>query len=279
VVSLVAFSFSANTVWSLAKKDATLPYKPATTQTPATTSIAYADKGMEQLELSGRLTQDSTNYSDSIDWIVKSSEGEMLFNGASQILSLPLKPGTYKIEARYGNLAFEDEITLPEAKSVSVNFVLNAGALRIAPRLPNDAIPNRPSIIRIYAMGGPQAGQLVRGESMPGEIIKLAAGMYRVETGFPQGNVKATTEVEVKAGIIRAVDVTIHAGVAEFPALTDGMTWTVGDSAGEKINLTADESELVLKPGAYVAEAKQGNRVISKSFIVQDGTSLNLNIE
>lgn len=278
-IGLVAFSFSASSVWSVPGKETAplVQFKP--NSLPASSSVTKVILGTETLELSARLNQNSINYADNVDWIIKSEEGETLFVGASQLLTLPLKPGRYQVFGRYGNIQFQDSLTLPIGQAVSINFVLEAGALRIAPHLTDEGAAPQPMFTHIYNLGGEKSGQLVKATSKAGEIIKLAAGHYRIETRYPQGNVSASTDVEVKAGIIRAVDIALHAGVVEFPSLAEGGSWTVSSGTGEHLALAQDVTELALTPGAYVAEGKLGSRMITKSFIVHDGQSLRLSLD
>ncbi|HEY5364384.1 MAG TPA: hypothetical protein VIJ49_09305 [Aestuariivirga sp.] len=279
MLGLVAFSISSQYVRANVGSTNQEVSTKVAAHLPATIALSVVAAGDEKLELSGRLTQNATNYADSVDWILKSSDGQTLFAGASQILSLPLKPGNYDVTAHYGNVAFSENITLPADTSVSVNFDLNAGALRIAPHLTDEGATLQPAITRIYALDGVDVGQLVASSVTPGEIIKLAAGNYRVETRFPQGNVEASTNVEVKAGIMRAVDLAVHGSVVEFPVLSEGKNWTLSNESGEKLALPPGVSEVALRPGAYFAETKLGSRIIAKSFVVQDGISQRLSLQ
>ncbi len=278
-IGLVAFSFSSQTGWGLPKRDPATAAKAIQSHLQATTATAPVASGAETLELSARLMQNSINYADRLDWTVKSSDGELLFAGASQILTLPLKPGSYRAAGHYGNVHFEETINLPTDLAVSINYVLNAGALRIAPHLTDEGAATQPSVTQIFALGGADAGQMVKASRQAGEVIKLAAGQYRIETHFPQGNVSTSTEVEVKPGLIRAVDIAFHAGVVEFPALSEGGVWTVSSGNGQHLALANNVTELTLTPGAYVAESKIGSRMITKSFIVQDGDTLRLSLD
>jgi hypothetical protein len=246
---------------------------------PATIALSAAAAGEEKLELSGRLTQNATNYADSIDWILKSPDGQTLFVGAAQILSLPLKPGHYDVIAQYGNVSFTENITLPANTSVAVNFALEAGALRIAPHLSDESASSLAAATNVYALSGVAAGQLAASSVTPGEIIKLAAGNYRVETRFQQGNVEASTNVEVKAGIMRAVDLTLHGSAVDLPALSADESWTISNASGDKLTLAPGVNEAALKPGAYSAETKVGSRMLTKSFVVQDGIGEKLSLE
>jgi hypothetical protein len=278
-VGLVAFSISNHIVHANVNPQTQEISPKPTINLPATMALSVVASGDEKLELSGRLSQNATNYADSIDWILKSADGQTLFAGAAQILSLPLKPGRYDVSAHYGNVAFSENINLAADTSVSINFNLNAGALRIAPHLTDEGATLQPSATLIYALGGVDAGQLAATSVTPGEIIKLAAGDYRVETRFAQGNVEASTNVEVKAGIMRSIDLALHGSVVEFPVLSDGESWTVSNASGEKLTLSPGVSEVALKPGAYSAETKLKNRILAKSFVVEDGISQSLTLE
>ncbi len=284
VLGLVAFSISSQYVRAnVASANLDLSARPSSakpaTHLPAITALSVVTSGDEKLELSGRLTQNATNYADSIDWILKSSDGQTLFTGAAQILSLPLQPGNYDVTAHYGNVTFNENITLPAATAVAINFALDAGALRIAPHLSDEGASSQSAATQIYALSGDTAGQLAATSVTPGEIINLAAGTYRVETRFPQGNVEASTTVEVKAGIMRAVDLTLHGSAVELPNLNTSESWTISNATGDKLILAPGVNEAALKPGAYSAETKVGSRILTKSFVVEDGISQRLSLE
>lgn len=278
-VGLVALSFSANVVWGLAiQRDLPAP-KPNSNHLPFTLSTANVVSGAETLELSGRFTENATNYSDSIDWTVKSTTGEVVYSGASVVLTLPVPPGSYVVSGHYGNVAFEDVVSLAPNRSVAVNFVLNAGALRVAPHLTDQAVAAQPCTTAVFAVGGNAQGQQVATSLRPGEILKLSAGHYRVETTFVRGNVKATTLVEVKAGTMRSLNIALHGSLVRLPTLAQGGTWQISNGAGETLTIAEDVTELPLTAGTYQAEAKQGARLIAKSFVVQDGVNLQLSLD
>jgi len=239
-----------------------------------TTSIAAVAPGAEGLQLSARFTQDSMNYAQGIDWQIKSSLGEVLFKSTNDQADVKLKPGAYEVLASYGNVKIDEAITLPGQAHIAVNFVLNAGALRVLPRLKGIDGVNVPSQTRIFAMTGKDHGKLVATSFQPGETVKLAAGSYRVETTFDASNVTSATDIEVKAGIVRSIDIDHHAGLLHLSVSgeTGAVVWTIRDDQGLTLTPAVGASaELALKPGHYVAEASIGGKTLRKELSILDG--------
>jgi hypothetical protein len=244
------------------------------TAPPETTSIAAVAPGAEGLELSARFTQDSMKYAQEIDWQIKTSLGEVLYTSAGERAEVKLKPGTYEVLARYGNVRIDEAITLPEQAHIAINFVLNAGALRVLPRLKGiDGIATA-SLTRIFAVSGRDRGKLIATSAQPGETLKLAAGTYRVETAFDGSNVTSTTEIDVKPGILRSVDIDHHAGLLHLSVSgeTGAVIWSIHDDHGLTLTpATGAVAELALKPGHYVAEASIGGKTLRKELNILDG--------
>lgn len=274
-VSLVAFLF-ASAAHATQPKNPSAPEAPAATlsEPPETTSIAAVGPGDEGIELSGRFTQSSMNYAKGIDWEVKNSLGEVLYRGADEVAAVKLAPGAYELLATYGNVHIDEALTLPPQAHINVNFVLNAGALRVLPRLKGLEQPVPPSYTRVFAVNGRDNGKLVASSRQPGEILKLAAGTYRVETEFEGGNVASSTTIEVKAGIIRSIDIDHHAGLLHltWPGTAPAESWTVNDTeTGGTTTLPATVSDLALKPGHYVLQADVGGKRLRKELNISEG--------
>lgn len=245
---------------------------------PAATAFSLVQPGDEEIELSARFTEKSKNYADSIDWKVKNASGEVLFEAAAPVVSFKLKPGAYEVLGRYGNVTIDEGISLPPTTRLAVNFVLNAGALRILPRLPEAFGPALQSTTKVYALNGAHPGRLVATDVKPGEMLKLAAGTYRIETRYAAGNVAAVTDVEVKPGLLRAVDVTHHAGLAQLSTnKRQDAQWLVMENSGAVLPLPAGtEITALLKPGAYVAEAHAGGKILQQAFTITEGNVSNV---
>ena len=243
------------------------------------TQIEIVAEGSEQLAVSARFSQDASFAAQNIDWTIHSETGQLIYQGQSEGITLPLPPGSYVVEAAFGNAHAAQIVTLATGTKLTANLVLNAGALRIAPH------PDAPGVeqpaISIYASSGLLAGSEIPGPIAPGQVIKLATGSYRIETAYPNGNAKAVTVVDVLPGIIRSVDIAMPSGLVRF-SLPDGSAnaeWTVAGSDGDPIRATGTIVQLVLRPGNYAAEARMGDLVMTKNFTVTDGSSLVLDFK
>ena len=237
-------------------------------------SASAAPAGQEAISLSARFMQNSLSDAEDVDWTVKTTLGEVLLQSKTSTVNLALKPGTYEISAAYGNVQIDEAFTLQPESRLDVSFVLNAGALRVLPHLAKlDNLSATPaSETRIYAVNGRDNGKLIATSTLPGEILKLAAGTYRLISRFANGNAQATTDIEVKAGVIRAVDIALHAGLAHI-TLNDPMAvvWKITPDEGEALTENATTFEAVLKPGHYTAEAIVAGHSVSSSFTIEDG--------
>ena len=165
-------------------------------------------------------------------------------------------------------------LTLQPESRIDAIFVLNAGALRVLPHLAKlDNVSVMPaSETLVFAVNGKDNGKLIATSQTPGEIIKLATGTYRLSAHFANSNAEAITEVEVKGGVMRSVDIPLHAGLAHItlndPAVAE---WSIRPDQGEALAASATNFDAVLKPGHYTAEAIVAGRHITSSFTIEDG--------
>ncbi len=249
---------------------------------PETTSISTAPVGGEGVELTARFTQDSMNYAQGIDWQIKTSFGELVYSSTGGVADVKLQPGAYELLASYGNVSIDETLNLPEQTRIAINFVLNAGALRVLPRLKGVDGVALPTTIQIFAINGRDNGKLVATSHQPGEILRLASGHYRVQTSFEGGNIAAITDTEVKPGILRALDIDHHGGIVHL-SVTNGnaaTTWAIHDDNGALVTPPAGaETELALKPGHYIAEANLGTKVLRKEIRVAEGQVADIALE
>lgn len=243
-------------------------------------SITVAKPGQEQLSLSARLTTNGTNLAKDVSWAVRDANGEMQFEETSSEATRHLAPGDYIVEAQYGSVGVRQVVTLVPGNSVSINFVLNAGGLRVLPTLKGIATNDLVSQTLVYASTGLATGQLIAHSERPGELLKLPAGPYRVETRFGEGNAVAVTDVNIKPGKLSALEINLHAGIARlsFVGAPDAtVDWTVKPEQGPAVaTFKGIEKHLALKPGTYIAEARVNGEVLSASFIINDGEQRNI---
>jgi hypothetical protein len=238
-------------------------------------SITVVKPGEETVDLTARLTTMSTNVARDVAWQVRTSQGELVLDQTASELSSKLPPGDYVVEANYGAVALREKIHIVEGNSLSVNFVLNAGGLRVLSQMQNLPIGDMPAKTMVYALSGVEKGKLLAHSTVAGELFKLPAGMYRVESRLGDGNATAVTDVRVRPGKMSAIEVTHKAGIARlnFVGAADAqVVWDVRPENGPK--LTSFEGlthTMVLKPGSYRAEAHVNGEVLSASFKIDAG--------
>src|SRR5262249_40350776 len=170
--------------------------------------------------------------------------------------SLAAEPGDYVVEANYGTIKVERKVALLEGQRLTVTFVLNAGGLRILPKLKQLGLPTARPFTSIYKSSGADTGSLVAITEEPGEVLRLGAGSYRVESRFQPGNAEAMTEVTIKPGLLSAVELDMTAGIARLDASGFGerdIYWIITDAKGKSLpGIPGPTADVVLKPGRYV---------------------------
>jgi hypothetical protein len=231
--------------------------------------IKTVKSGQEGLELSARFTESGIERARDINWTIRDHMGVVVFDGIATLVDAVLAPDDYQVEATYGSAHILQGLTVHEGTKLAVSFILNAGGLRILPRVNGASFPQPPSHSIIYAVDGPLTGQLITTSYTPGEIIKLSVGDYRIENRFEAGNAVAVTDIHVKAGVMSAVEIDHQAGVARlnFQGQTsDEVQWVLSDGNGATLPpLFGAISEAVLKPGHYAATAQTlGNRATTE---------------
>ncbi len=238
-------------------------------------AISVVEPGKESISLAARLTTMSTHIARDIVWQVRNETGELILDATSNELQSPLVPGQYVVEAQYGAVAVRETVRVVPGNSVAVNFVLNAGGLRVLPALKGLAATDMKSKTFVYALAGIDKGKLIAHSEQPGELLKLAAGTYRVESRMGEGNTTAVTDVRIRPGKMSAVEVTHQAGIARlnFVGSPDAQVkWDVRAIDGLKLTtLDGLTHRLALKPGTYLAEAHVNGEILTAKFKIAVG--------
>jgi hypothetical protein len=238
-------------------------------------AIEIVAPGREGLELSARLTDDGGLIDLPIEWTIRDMGGTAIYSTFAPGADLSVPPGDYAVDIRYGNVRLSSTVTLLEANRLMVSFVLNAGGLRVLPRVKDMGLPNAPAISRVFALGGRQNGKLVAASQIPGEVLRLPEGDYRVESRFAAGNAAAVTDVHVKAGRMSAVDIDHKAGVARLSFVGSpqaDVLWDVADDQGTPVATASGlAADVVLLPGTYTASARIGSETLSATFAISQG--------
>lgn len=238
-------------------------------------AIEVVAPGHEGLSLSARLTGDGGLIERAIAWTITSAEGNTVFDGESPGADIAVPPGDYAVQIRYGAVRLDSTVTLLETNRLMVSYVLNAGGIRVLPRVRDIGLPAATPDSRIFALSGRDKGKLVAASSTAGEVLRVPEGDYRVESSFETGNVSAVTEVHVRAGKMSAVEIDHAAGLARlaFVGAPDAdVQWRLQDDDGNPIVSSAGlTSNMVLKPGTYTARAIVGSETLSATFAIGSG--------
>ena len=238
-------------------------------------SISVVEPGDEAISLAARLTTMSTHIARDVTWQVRNTAGELVLDATANEVQSPLAPGEYVVEAQYGAVSVRETINITEGSSLAVNFILNAGGLRVLPSLKGMTASELPTKTLVYALLGLDKGKLVAHSDMPGDLLKLPAGLYRVESRLGEGNATAVTDVRIRPGKMSAIEVSHIAGVARLNyvgAPDASVKWDVRPIDGTKI-ATFDglTRKLALKPGTYLAEAHVNGEILTAKFKIVAG--------
>jgi hypothetical protein len=238
-------------------------------------ALEMVKPGREGLELTARLTEDSPIIEGRISWTVRSATGKTVYDSESGSVDISVPPGDYVVDAAYGAASVSSTVSLPRGSRLMVSFVLNAGGLSVESKMDSDALPPARPRVRVFALDGADEGQLVAASADAGEIIRLPAGRYRVESRLAAGNAAAVTDVSVKPGVISKVGITVKAGLARLSFVgspSAKVTWAVEDSNGARVALRDGlTANLLLTPGHYKATAAAGGEMLTATFRIGAG--------
>lgn len=238
-------------------------------------AVGQVTPGQEMATLSARLTDQSAGLIRNVHWTVRNAANEIVFNSDATTAAMALQPGDYRVEARLGAVEMDEGFSLQEGTRVDLRFVLNAGALRILPRIKGVESPGLDTTTRIFALSGKARGRMVDESSTPGEVINLAAGQYRVESRFGEGNAIAVVDVKVTAGMMSAVEIDHRAGLARLAyvgAPNAKVKWEIRrGNETELSDIVGLNASVALTPGDYVAIARVGSESLTASFQIREG--------
>lgn len=241
-------------------------------------------EGQEALLLQARLQSGGGLINRPIQWRVSrlSPLGgqELVAVGESAAFALPASPGDYRVEISYGLASLVQNISLPRGEQQTLTFILDMGGLRVLSKLETLALPPGMAMLhRIYAEDGPNLGRLIAQTAEPGDMLRLPAGRYKVESEIGPGNALAETSVTIKPGVLSTLEIGHKVGVARFALKGDDDAWTVRDIAGRVVaQLGAGVRELILNPGTYRVEKGEGSARRFTAFTIAPGQSLGVSL-
>ncbi|HEY7764759.1 MAG TPA: hypothetical protein VIB38_07200 [Aestuariivirgaceae bacterium] len=237
--------------------------------------------GTEGFELAARLREGGNLIARPIAWRVyrlltgANRGGELVYEGEAPIADFLSQPGEYRIDLEYGLARFSRVISLEAKQRLSVVFNLDMGGLRVLSRLAAPPPARFQTSHRIYSLSGADRMRLVADNAVPGDLLRLPAGRYRVESELVPGNAVARSDVEVKAGMLSAVEIDHLAGIASLAIEGTphaAVTWQILDHAGRVAAKTeGSTSDVVLAPGTYKVEVAFGAATLVRTITVAAG--------
>jgi hypothetical protein len=239
--------------------------------------------GTEGFELAARLEDHGGLITRPISWRVfrmpasPDGGGELVFEGDASIADFVASPGDYRVEIEYGFARFSRVISLEPEQRLSIAFNLNVGGLRVLSRLAASPPIRVRTSHRIYSLSGANRMHLIAENAVPGDLLRLPAGRYRIESQLVPGNAVARSDVEVKAGLLSAVEIDHRAGIAslELEGASTDAKWQILDRTGRVAAIAAGPSpDVVLSPGDYQVEVAIGSAILSRSITVSAGQRL-----
>jgi hypothetical protein len=240
----------------------------ATADVPLELRIEITRPGLEGIRLAGRLSEDGGLITKPVTWkLIRTlgngaQGGESVYNNARPVADIPLEPGNYRIEARYGSVSTVKPVVLTKGQHLGLTFVFNVGGLRTLSTLGKEPLPHRVRAVhRAYAINGTSAGQLIATSEMQGGLMRLGAGTYRLESEIEPGNTVTHTEVTIKPGILTSLNLDHEAGIAIVDA-PDGVPWSVGSNEKNWHRSGIGSDILTLAPGRYTYKDSAQSRTI-----------------
>ncbi|MCX7349938.1 MAG: hypothetical protein NTZ54_10590 [Alphaproteobacteria bacterium] len=235
-------------------------------------AIQMVQPGREGLELSARLTPGGGPLQQNISWTIRDTDGVTVYSGTEGTADVSLAPGDYVVDASYGATLIEKLVSLPAATRLKINLVLDAGGLKVEPKLGKIDVPPVASRVRVFSMDGKR---LMAVSVTPGEIIRLPEGTYRVESQVSTGNVKAVADVHVTAGRVATIRIAHKAGLARLAfvgAPNAAVRWDIEDQSGSPIATRGGiNANVTLLPGTYTARAAVGAELLTATFNIAAG--------
>ncbi len=239
-------------------------------------------KGNEGIELAARLTDDGGFIKRPVAWQVLQRDpelglvGNIVLSEKTPIVDAALPPGAYRIKADYGFASASRDITILPKTRIGVTFVLNVGGIRTLSRVVGiDAAQWASARHSIIALPENKPAKLITSNVAQGETIRLAAGQYRIESRFDNGNTLAVANVTIKPGILTSLNIDHQAAIAKLALLSSGkqpIIWQVYSLTG-KWSKTGKSKNLamILAPGRYVFTARIGTEKFSRTVSLAEG--------
>ncbi|NVK34009.1 MAG: hypothetical protein HWE23_05995 [Rhodobacteraceae bacterium] len=256
---------------------------------PPTHSATGSDVNVEQgaLFLMAKLTSDSEPLDQGLVWRIYSEttgdDGrlELIATAEGGNAEFRLNPGAYLIHTSYGFASATNRIVMRrdvESKMV----ILNAGGIKMEAALgENLPLEGRNVTFSIYGMEFNARGErnLIAGDILPGQIIRLNAETYHVISRYGRANAIIRADIQVVAGklteatmIHKAADITLKLVSSPGGEAIANTSWSVLSPGGDVIvEANGAFPDVVLATGEYEVVAKNNGEIYTSLLNVENG--------
>ena len=258
------------------------------------------------LYLSAGLAQSGPKLQQGIGWRIY-KKGDSSNDGATPLQRdnaahplLKLAEGDYHVEARYGPLMAEKNVSVRKGAAVRLHLSFDAAILKGVVRLGEGAPLSDEAILSLYniAKGPPGPRNIISHKQEREAIFYLSPGKYALKARL--GEAAALQKLELTAGEQRRVELLLQAGVVDIRTSLDGKDNSQdqapqGDGALDEVQYRLyrkqdDDSyrefirtldprpHLVLPAGDYLVHAQKDAAYAVSQLHVQAGASKSLSL-
>jgi hypothetical protein len=267
-----------------------------TTVVPRSAAETKATPSTGELTLVALLTDDGQRIDQGLIWRVfqeqpgaAEAKPKAIGNWRDASPQIRLPPGDYIVNASFGRAHLTRRIKVEVGAAQQERFVLNAGGLRVNALLSaGETAPERAVTYEIFTGESDQLGNRSRimGNGRPGLIVRLNAGIYHLVSTYGDANAIVRADVTVEPGKLTEAMITHPGAKVTFKLVTRAggeaqadTQWHVLNPQGDLIKESVGALPThVLGPGAYVVNAKQGGRTFRRSFSIQSGDPVQIEV-
>lgn len=205
---------------------------------------------------------------------------------AQPTVKLPV--GKYAINAGFGRAYLTRIIDVLSGPVRREPFILNAGGLRVITKVVGGNITRKQARYDIFSDERDQAGNRLRvvSNARPGLITRLNSGIYHIVSRLGDANARVSAEVAVEAGKLTEAIVSHEAAKVTFKLVKSeageahaDTQWIILSKSGDIIKETAGALPThVLAPGTYSVSARWGGRSFTRTFEVQSGNNVEVEV-
>lgn len=250
---------------------------------------------VSRITLQARLIEDSQPIAEDVVWRIFqrdatiSARPRLLQSHAQSRPTINLEQGTYYISAAYGRAHLTRRITVLARSTVTHDFVLNAGGLRADVTVDGGRKPSPQEVtIRVYADESDQSGQrpVVISNARAGDVLRLNAGLYHIESRIGRANAVVRSEVSVEAGKLTIARVRHQAATVTLKLVDRPggeaiarTRWAILSQSGDVLQESVGAlPSHVLAPGPYTVTATAGQRTFRRDFVVSSGRNIQVEV-